>query len=276
MAIYGSHFEYDGVSSRMYSLIMANVNTLRLSQLNGINTSITKYSKKSHKRILVDDDYSESPLTFDIEIVTDSGRCLELVEQRAIEKWLFTHRNYRKLYFDIADDYHGKTYEFIDGVRYRNYLNCRFVNVERLEYNSGVVGYKATLEADSNMYWQDPITKNYVVNNGASDVSTTVLVNVKTDFDEYIYPKVTIRIGSSGGDITVVNNLDDSNRHTKFVDLPPHAVITMKGELNYVSGQYYDKFSGRNFVRLLDGANNFMVLGDIDSIEFEYSARRLM
>ena len=50
----------------------------------------------------------------------------------------------------------------------------------------------------------------------------------------------------------------------------------MKGELNYVSGDYYEKFANRNFIRLLDGENKLLMLGDIDSVEFEYSARRLM
>lgn len=81
----------------------------------------------------------------------DNERLIEPSERRAIEKWLFNKREYCKLYLDMADDLYGETFEYIDGIRKRNYLNCRFINPEKLEYNGGIVGYKATLEADSNI-----------------------------------------------------------------------------------------------------------------------------
>ena len=274
--MYGSHFEFAGVSSRQYSLIIANVETNRQLFLGGNKTGITVFSRSAKKRYLIDDDYKDSPLTFEVEIVTDTGRALEIVERRQVEKWLFNHRDYRRLYMDIADDELGETYEYVDGKRLRNYLNCRLINPTKIEGNGGVVGYKATLEADSNMYWQDETVKEYAVNNGAPDVSTIITVNVDTALDEYIYPKVTITLGGSGGDITIVNNTDDSTRITQFVGVNAYASIVMKGEINYVSGQYYEKFLHRNFIRLLDGENKLMVLGDIDSIKIEYSARRVM
>ena len=109
--IYGSHFEYGGVSSRLYGLIIVNADTSRMTQLSGQKESVTIFSKIANKRYLIDDDYSSSPITLDIEIRTDSDRCLEPVERRQIEKWLFNKRSYRKLYMDIADDECGETYE---------------------------------------------------------------------------------------------------------------------------------------------------------------------
>lgn len=274
--IYGSHFEFAGISSRRWGLILVNATTSRMVQLGGVKEGVTIFSKSAKKRYLIDDDYSSSPITFDIEIMTGSGRCLELVERRQIEKWLFNHRDYRKLYLDVSDDINGETYEYIDGVQKRNYLNCRLINPERVEGNGGIVGYKATLEADSNMFWQDAITKMYNVNNEESGVSASITVSVDTDLDEFIYPKVTIHVGSVGGDIIISNNSDDSSRLTRFIDMPPLSSVTMKGEINYVSGQYYLKFADRNFIRLLDGDNKLTVLGNVESIDFEYSARRSM
>lgn len=274
--IYGSHFEYGGISSRQHSLIIANAGTSRATALAGNKEGVTVFSKNAKKQYLIDDDYTKSPVSLQVEIVTESGRRLEPEERRQIEKWLFKPRTYRKLYFDIADDEFGETYEYVDGKRLRNYLNCRFVNPEKMEYNGGVVGYKVTIESDSNMYWQDARIQTFLVNNGSADVSTIITVDVDTDLDDYIYPKVTIKMGSIGGDITIVNNSDDSTRFTKFVGIGASATLIMKGELNYVSGQYYEKFQQRNFIRLLDGENKLMVLGDIDSIEIEYCARRMM
>lgn len=272
--MYGAHFEFAGVSSREWDLIFVNLNTSRMVQLGGAKSGITVFSKSANKRYLIDDDYSDSPVTFDVEIMTESERCLDSWERRKIEKWLFNHRDYRRLYMDMIDDRRGETYEYIDGVCKRNYLNCRFINPERIEGNGGVVGYKATLEADSNMFWQDPVVKSFVLteNNAGSNIT----VEVDTDLNEFIYPRVTIIVGGNGGDITIVNNSDDSSRITKFVDMSPLSSVTMIGEINYVSGQYYLKFADRNFIRLLDGKNTFTILGDVSSIEFEYSARRSM
>lgn len=274
--IYGSHFEYGGVSSRMYDLVFVNLNTDRWIQLAGTSEGVTIYNKCANKTYLIGDNHTGSPVMLEAEITTESSRCLDRTEQRQIEKWLFGHKNYRKLYFDMADDEDTATYEFIDGKIYRNYLNCRLLSPERIEGNGGVCGYKFQIVCDSNMFWQDARTYSFSVNNGAADVSTIITVPVNTDFQEYIYPKVKITMGSAGGDITIVNNSDDSARLTQFVGISPYATIIMKGELNYVSGQYYERMATRNFIRLLDGENKLMVLGDVDSIEFEYSARRSM
>lgn len=274
--IYGAHFEYGGVSSRQYDLVIANLNTSRMTRMCTSGESVTMYNKAANKFVFVDEDKSDAKVSFDIEIVTADGRCLERSECRTIEKWLFRHNGYRKLYFDMADDTLGTMYEYIDGVRYRSYLNCRMLNPEKLEYNGGVVGYKATLEADSDMFWQDAITKKYIINNGAADVSTNISINIDTDATGYIYPKVKIIMGHSGGDIMICNHTDDSSRLTEFVNILQNATITMKGELNYVSGQYYEKFSNRHFIRLLGGENKLTIRGDVSTIEFEYSARRMM
>lgn len=274
--MYGSHFEFAGTSSRQWGLIIANVNTSRMIQLGGAKEGVTIFSKSANKRYLIDDDYSSSPISFDVEIVTDSDKCLELTERRQIEKWLFNHRDYRRLYLDVDDDKYGETYEYIDGVQKRNYLNCRLINPERVEGNGGIVGYKATLEADSSMFWQDAITKKYTVNNSSANAVKNITVSVDTDLDEFIYPAVTIQIGSVGGNITISNNNDDSSRLTRFIDMSPRSSVTMKGELNYISDQYYLKFADRNFIRLLDGENTLTVSGNVESIEFEYSARRAL
>lgn len=272
--IYGSHFEYGDISSRKYGLIIASVESNRMAKTSGDIEGITIFSKASEKRYLVGNDMSNSPLSFEIEIVSDSERTLDFQERRRIEKWLFNRRDYRKLYIDMADDPFCETYEMIDGVRKRCYLNCRLLNPEKLEYNGGIVGYKATLEADSGMLWQDPIQKSFLVKNGDEGLSTIITVDVDTDLDDYIYPKVKITMGSVGGEIIISNNSDDSSRLTKFVGLSAFSTITMKGDLNYVSGQYYEKFSQRNFVRLLDGVNKLTVMGDVDTIEIEFQNRR--
>jgi len=272
--IYGSHFEYGGVSSRNYGLVIATVTSGRNDKLAGDIEQKSIYNKTAKKRYLIDDDTSGSPLSFEVEFVSVDEKPIIPSEKRVIEKWLFNRSGYRKFYLDTADDYNCETYEFVDGVMKRNYLNCRFVNAEKMFFNGGLIGYKATLEADSGMFWQDAITKTFSVQNASASTTSIVSVDVDTDLDDYIYPKVVMTLGSVGGDVTIINNTDDDERVTKFKTLSPYATITMKGDINFVSGQYYEKFSNRNFIRLVDGTNNFTVLGNVATISFEFNNRR--
>ena len=285
--MYGSHFEYGGVNSRAYfsdenttdentGLIIVNIDTDRKTELSGEREGITFFNKKSQTRYIVGNDYANFPETFPIEIVTDNGRCLTFSERRKVEKWLFNHATYRKLYLDEEDDIFNETYEEVDGKTLRNYLNCRLINPEKIEGNGGIVGYKATLEADSGMYWQDATVKTFAISNDPDSAGTIIDVRVDTDLDEYIYPKVILQVGDTGGTITIANNTDDVNRLTQFENLTANDKIIMNGELNFINDQYYEKFCVRNFIRLRDGMNKLVIQGDVTSITIEYSARRAM
>lgn len=272
--IYGAHFEYSGTSSRRYGLIIANVETERLNQISGTTQSITLFNKSTMKRYLIDDDYSDSPITIEVEIITDHQKIIDPYEKRTIERWLFNQTRYQKFYIDMADDSTGESFEYKDGVYKKLYLNCRFVNPVRLEYNGGIVGYKATLEADSNMWYQDKTTKTFSLNHEATDSHSMISVVVDTDSKYFTYPKVTITTGSIGGDIIISNYSDDSTRSTRFNQLSANTSVILNGETNYISGQNFEKFYKQNFPRLIDGTNHVYVTGNVATLKFEFCNRR--
>lgn len=272
--IYGAHFEYSGTSSRRYGLIIANVETERLNQISGTTQSITLFNKSTMKRYLIDDDYSDSPITIEVEIITDHQKIIDPYEKRTIERWLFNQTRYQKFYIDMADDSTGESFEYKDGVYKKLYLNCRFVNPVRLEYNGGIVGYKATLEADSNMWYQDKTTEIFTLNHEAANSNSMINVVVDTDSKYFTYPKVTITTGSLGGDIIISNYSDDSTRTTRFNELSANTSVILNGETNYISGQNFEKFYKQNFPRLLDGTNHIYITGNVKTIKFEFCNRR--
>lgn len=269
MDLYGCHFEYAGVSSRLYDLIIANVNTSRNTLISGGTQSVFVFNKKEKKRYHIDTSYTDSPLIFDMEVMSEKP--FTQAELRKIEKWLFYQKDYQKLFIDMLDDCEGETYELIDGIEKRLYLNCRFVNPEKLEYNGGIVGFKFTAECDTYMAYQEPIEQCVEI-----DSSKLFELFIDTDDADYVYPKVTITTGNTGGNITIVNHTDSDSRLTSFVDLLPSTTFYMNGKTNYISGNYYEKFSDKNFIRLLDGVNNLSVVGDIKSIVFEWQNMRYL
>lgn len=282
--LYGCHFEYAGVSSRKYGLIFANVETSRLTSISGETESVTFFSKRNKRNYFLEESFEDSPLTFEAEVVSETDQTFDPRICREIEKWLFHRKDYSKLYVDAMDDWVSESTEVINGERKRLYLNCRFVNASKLEYLGGVIGYRFTVECDSNMAWQEPIEKTYTIDNSAgATVTTELVVTVDTDIVDYVYPKVTITTASASASgeadsigITIINQTDDSARLTSFTGLPVNTQIVMNGSTNYIDSRYYPKFSGMNFIRLLDGDNKISVQGDVASIKFEWQNRRYL
>lgn len=272
--IYGSHFKFAGRSSREYGLIIVNINTDRFIKLGGDTKLNTIFNKKENRKYCVNTDYSDATMSIELEIVTENERVLEKRERREIEKWLFRQNEYCKMYLDIADDFTADTYEYVDGEIKRNYFNCKLINPEKIECSAGVIGFKFTMETDSDLMWQDSIVNEF--NTGIPDQESSKIISVLVDTDstEYTYPKITLCLGEVGGNIIISNDSDDSTRITKFVDLLPNSIITMDGNVNVVGEEYYNHFATKNFIRLLDGENKLMIMGNVKSMTVEFANRR--
>ena len=311
--LYGTHFEFNGKSSREYGLIFANVDTSRFTRLAGESKSSFIYNQKSNRRYIMGTDYSEAQLSIELEIVQEDGLPFPLAVRREIERWLFSPTRFGKLYFDMADDCDGAMYEVIEGETKRLYLNCHFIDPERLEYNGGVVGYKATLEADSNMLWQDSIfltfTKppNHIdpaagtassdedegYNSGEGQASSdphwwqTPIITVDSDYDGFIYP--TVKLVSAGATARLCN-VDEPERETRLQGITVGDTYVLYGEINRitripsgasdeepVSGDI-DPFTNRarRFLRLSPGDNILACYYTISMISVEFSNRRFL
>lgn len=270
MDLYGCHFEYAGELSRKYGLIIANVNTERNILLSGSIQTVSAFNKKNNVKHSIGKIYSEAPFVFEMEVVAEEP--IESDWRRKIQKWLFNQQGYQKLYIDSADNALGEVFKLSDGKLRRTYLNCKFINPEKIEGSGGIVGYKFVVECDSHLAWQDPTNASYIL----TESPTTITVTTDTDSDFYTYPKVTLTTGSSGGDVSILNLTDNDGRATRFVDIPANTSVIINGAYNFVSDGYYESFVNRNFPRLLDGKNELSISGDIISIEFEWQNMRYL
>lgn len=274
--IYGAHFTYNGVSSRTFGLLFANVTSERVTSLNGSIKGLFIFDKRSKNRYLVNNDYSESPLSYEIDIVTDNQQALTKSQCRTVEKWLFNKSSFYKLYIDQEDDCDDYTTETVDGVVKRLFLKCRFVNPSRIEGYNGVIGYHTTIETDTGYWWQDGIVKTFETNLTTASSYKTLSVVTDTDIDDYIYPKITMTIGAVGGTVIITNRTDDVERETKFINLPADSTVVIDSRINYIGNNLYNLFSNRNFPRLLDGTNSVRIKGNVLSATFEYSNQRFL
>lgn len=274
MDLAGCHFTYAGVSSREHGLWFANAETSAYTSINGDTNTVTVFNSRGSRKYYVSDSLVDSPISFEVEILTDDAHALSVQEIKEIERWLFNRKGYFKLYIDIADDCSAETYEVINGVEYRYYFNCRFINPRKIQGNGGIPGFSCTMECDSLMLWQDEITKT-VEPEYSSDGSAEFSINIDSVMDEYVYPNVKFTIGEDGGDIIIIS-LDDNNRATSFSGITELIEFSMDGNYNYISGGNYTKFQSKNFIRLLPGKNRFVLTGDVTEIEFKYSPRKYL
>lgn len=277
--IYGSHFEFGGVSSRQYGLILAGVDGDRFLNLHGEIEGNTMFLKTAKKNFLISDDYSGSPVEFELDIVFEEDKPIMQADRREIEKWLFGSRRYRKLYLDAADDPFMETGEYINGELKRLYLNCRFMEPEKIEGFGNVFGYHVKVECDSPFMWQDPVTYTWY-GDTTQQTSADFVIDVDSDLDDYIYPQVTVRTGGTAGGLggfifTAYNATDDATRLTEITDINAQTNVVMDGEVNYISNDYFLKFNHPNFIRLLDGKNVIHITGTLEYVRFTFSQRRL-
>lgn len=274
MILDGCHFIYGAFDSRTYGLYFAHLDTSEYMSLSGEIESSYLFNERNKKSYVIGDDYENSPVSFDAEIISDDLTAISKQNRRLIEKALFNRPKFQKLSVYQDEDCLEESYETVDGIVKSFYLMCRFINPEKIENDTGsVIGYSFTVECDSNLMWQESSSKAFSLTGN----QTNITVTLDTDEVGYTYPKVTIQMGASGGDITVINSTDSTSRITKFTGLSPSISLIMNGNTNYISGDNnYDKFSNQNFIRLLDGDNNLVVTGNITSIKFEWNNRRFL
>ncbi len=257
--LYGCYFEYDGFESVDYDLIFGNIDTSRIMALESARNVNTIRSKINNKNYITRVSYDKQSIEFDAEIVTSEGTVINETDVPFIEKALFTKATYGKL----------KPVEFREDRPV--YINCIFINPERIEVVGGIAGFKFTIVTDSVMAWEEEQAQTFTSETIEND---TVIVKVDSDMDEYIYHEVAFTIGNTGGDISLYNNTDDPTRITGFTALPPSIMFTMECDVNQITSDAYSYFTDMNFIRLKNGENEFVLDGDIQSISFTFKNRK--
>lgn len=273
MIMDGCHFTLGSFDSLDAGVIFVKIDTSEyLNSMATIGTSYV-FNKKNKQRYVAEDVYSSSFISMDAEIASDNFEPFDRDRRRYIERSLFNKPNFRKLYVSQSEDLHGETWEFADGEIKRTYLMARFMNPSRIEDGSGrVIGYKFSVECNSPLMWQDPSS----IEHSVSQNGGLFTVDVDTDLPGYTYPEVQIITGSTGGNITMINHTDSGSRITGFTDTSPISTIIMIGDVSYISESYYERFSNQNFVRFLQGENNFSVSGDISTVKMSWQNRRFL
>ena len=249
-------FFYDGVSSAQYGLWAGYVNESP-EDANMVQIPYSyelAISPSQHVARISQYQYEET-LSFPMEIISDFP--VSPIQEREIFRWLIDSPKFKKLEFFN----YGSTGIVLAQV----YYNCILSEPKRIFGNNGIIGWEVTVITDAPYGWAKKKSYSY---------SKPSFCHWNgSDEPAYTYPTVTIKIGTSGGDIGINNRTTGETFAVKgalandTIQIDEYRQITSQLEPHI-----YGNCSGK--IRLVSGKNQFSLTGDIASITFAYSDAR--
>ncbi len=255
MGFYARSFQFDGIPSETYNLLISEIDGSAEDETMGSSTMEIK-SQKIYKKP-VPYFYGMTPaenLSFDISAFTPDEE-IDALSFQLIQAWLFSSRTYKKLLIFQED--------MMDGI----YFNCIFNNPKIIRVGNKIVGFTATIECDAPYGWNFPKTTTYTYTTPTVD-NGFVFNNTSNDKGVYLYPDTVITMNAFGGSVTITN-ASDSSRVFSFTGMSPNEVITVDNNLQTISsstGLLRLSNFNKHFLRLIPGVNNLRIQGNVSSL----------
>ena len=162
--IAGHYFKYDNISSKIYNVMIADMDGSDSSTTINGTFEYTKTDKPINKKFPIFGKDLEEPYTFNMAIVSDQSNVpISESNQHSIVGWLFD-REYHKL--EIFSD------EYKDC-----YFNCYFSEAEKIKGAGDVIGYKCKVTCDGDGAWQREKTLTFSEHISGSYNSNSISFN---------------------------------------------------------------------------------------------------
>lgn len=264
-----SYFE-----STVYGMRIVNIETSTDTRLEGAFSSTYFYSKSGHERYLLKNGYSDSPIIYEAEILIDDSKVSAYrADMSEVERKLFGNRNFKTIGISTTSPIDcPEDAAYLSSMR-GVYADARFLDAQRIENGFGCVGYKVTIELSSNLLFKDVV--DHIIKTNSTTTVSRVTLHLDTDSDEYIYPRLLITTGATGGAISF-NTVAERGRKFKMTSLPPNTTIEINGKTKFITSPYYNNVTSYNFLRLLQGDNIIEISGDMASVKADYTLRKFV
>ena len=241
-----SYFTYDGVFSGEYGLRIADFDADTINTTDVFSKEVITTKPARLDRFFYSGSRLTNPQRYSFTILSE--RQISDDARREILSWLLSRSEYKKLVVHQPD---------LEGYWY----NCVFPDINIVYARGRCVGFTVTALFDSMYGYGEP--KTFTVS-GTGGTRTLSLNNESDVLDGYVYPKVSFRASSpsSGFDIQLINNTDDSSRVFGFSGLSPNESVSVDNELKIitssVSGDKLSNFT-KQWFRLRRGVNKLSV-----------------
>ena len=253
MAFFGSSFIYNNTPSELYGLRIMDIDANGINQSMG-NSSMEILEKKIYRKA-TPFFFGSTPsprLSFEFSAYADDE--IDAESFSLIQKLLFSSTSYKPFQIDQVD---------LQSIYFNVILNDP--KIERV--GNLIRGFSCTVECDSPFAYFFPQTTTYTYT--ASTVDTTeIYYNGSDDTGNYLFPNLVITMNNFDGDISI-QNLDDNNRVSSFIDLQANEILTINTGLQTISSSTGLKRlsnSNKKFLRLIPGKNRLRIIGNVTSI----------
>lgn len=256
------YFEYAGISSQPYNLIMSYVSNSNEDFDSGGKFDLkTDTLPRSHETLLYGKDYSAQPLSFEVEITNDE-HSIPLKQMLKIKNWLFEQDGWKKLrLLDERRDYHLRCVfepgeDIVDGTGYRG-LRCTLTNISPFWYGEGREFVKTS--AGNAFILSGTIAKNKHVfsfelpNNDSVDgiILPEIVVGINRSYSQTVYDYGASIIVETTNATTVADGLRLND--SEFVYPATSSVTVDTSYLNKYSFSYswsQDSNTGKYYIVL--------------------------
>lgn len=221
----GCYFEYAGISSKEFGLILAFVDSKEDTLISGGEFElITDYTPYSSEALLYGKKF-EQPLEFEVDIVIDEDTELTHQDLLKIKDWLFGQDGWKTFRYD------GEGYEGY-------YLKCLFIPKETILGGENFIGLRCTLSNVSPYWYEDTTTIQNsdleFISSADGAILTAQLPTDSSDFIESIFPNITLRKTSPLWDDFIIGTIDKDTTLTSIdLDNEDYSKLKSGYRINY-------------------------------------------
>jgi phage-related protein len=256
MSFYGKNFLYNGISSEVYGLICASIDSSgsETSPAGSDVTIIEEYLNRRETPYFYGVSFPQK-LEFPVGFFSEEAIPRERVSE--IEKWLFGLSSYKE--FKIIQE------DLID-VHY----NCIFTEGSLVCIGNEVFGFQATAICDAPWAWGD--TKVFRKTNATG----AIYLKNQSDNTRDTKPIITLTFTSNQATVSIINTSDIGSSAMVFEDVTSGEVIEVDCDLRTVSSSeegIVERFNGK-YMYLLPDMNTITITGVIGTLEIAYSPAR--
>lgn len=263
MAFHGCEFIFNGISSRIYNLVLYNTdgNSQGDAHFPSVGEAHEDRIPRRYSALHYGNTQNE-PLTFTLVFgldpdLLDQGKYLNRTEIATVSSWLTGHQDYRKLQI-VQND--------MIGYFYKCYISdLKLITNEMIPY-----AFSCTVTCDSPFAYIDEYT--YSVNVRGSK---TISIDNDSTYNGYYMPHMKITAAADGS-ISIINHTDN-DRTFLLQDISSGTVIDIDNENQII----HDLSNERNlyqsfnymFFRMKQGVNDLTLDGNFDiTFTFEFPA----
>lgn len=245
-------FTFDGINSlSAYGLVIADFDDEHVTETEAFSPALSTLKVPSQLRFFHAGVQYDTLPTFEFSVLNINKEIIDPATRSHILSWLVGRNSFKPLKFG-QDDLANYTYY------------CVFTNASIIYVNGNCYGFRLTATFDSQFARCAPTFSHnndssiiYDYQNPYTGTGTIYIDNESDILDDYVYPKITFK-----GNVKIKNNSDPQGaaRYFEFSNVGNSTTVTVNNETKIITGINLDKFTSKNWLRLIKGRNELSVL----------------